>query len=81
MKGLDVDAHKHSRRRRSPRGSKHAERVKALVASESQGRAVESRGMLRNATESVNQADTTVHKRLENIFFVSKGHIISVADA
>lgn len=37
-------------------------RVKALAATESQGRAAGPVGMLRKASESVNQADTKVYK-------------------
>lgn len=37
-------------------------RVKALAATEIQGRAAGPVGMLRNASESVNQADTKVYK-------------------
>lgn len=60
-----VEIHKHSCHCISPRCSRHVERVKAAVATESQGRAAEPGGMLRNVTGSINQAGPRVCKTLE----------------
>lgn len=59
MKGLDLlTFRKHSCHCISPHCSNYVERVKALVATGRYGRAAGPGGMLRNAAESVNQADT-----------------------
>lgn len=60
-----VDIHKHSCHCRSLHRSNYVERVKALTATESHGRAAGPGGMLRNVTVSVNQADTKVCKTLK----------------